>query len=856
MTTQFFAANETDLDNAIASISGGSDTQQFTSYTITLKASFQLTHALIVQLANGSSLTLTASIAQALDGGGGLLVVNGPTSLNFGDSLSYHGVIALSTGGSVALGNALAGGSVVSFTGPGATLSVVASGNYLTDVISGFANQDAISLASFDPANTHVTRAAHNLFTFTGRRPHNKFAIRSKPGFFCIRFFFSPDNNGGTRAELVANAAPVISQATDIAVAGDATGAPLPLSGFSNDALDGNDPIIYTDNGQTVPFEQNFAVGFHAVTATVTNRSGQTTLATFTATIVDTTGTVPINIGQRTSFALPGFNLANTHVTRGSNNLFTFTDGLSTTLVQFDAGQNLSTTGFTFTNQTAHLSFDAGPTIRETNLVVAGTPFGASVTFADHASDTLDGNLPINLTENGQTAFSGETFAPGTHRIDAMATNRSGQTTTISFTITVIDTTGQVVFDAGSATSLDLPTFNPAATHATRGANNLFTFTDGPHTALVQFDPGRNLSQTGFSFASDNSGGTAIQLLANTGPTISQPSNQTIEATGPSGAVVQFSVTAQDPLDGSDPVVYRENGQLVLPGDTFAIGVHPIVATTVDRSGFSASSAFSISVRDTSPPAISTTLRTGFDYVDNLTLPVLDLNASGRGGAIVFFSSIISAFDTVDGSVTLTFTQNGRPLSQTQYSATPYQSTFFPGDNVVVATATDSQGNSSRLTFDVRVSDTLTPFLTVPNLYVSTNGAASAIPNLPASVPDLVYGSAPVHLFSERKADCCGAASGTGPLRHFRPADQPCRRALVRPVRDFRIKKLERLFGATGRRICRSERGVRLSCDIGGRRLDQSSGRACDWRDAGPVFWNRRCRWQRLRRQTLRNRRR
>ena len=784
MTTEFFAANETDLDNAIASISGGSDTQQFTSYTITLTASFQLTHALILQLANGSSVTLTASSFQSLDGGGGLLVVNGPTSLSFGGSLSYHGVIALSTGGSVALGNALAGGSVVSFTGPGATLSVVASGNYLTDVISGFANQDAISLAGFDPATTHVTRGAHNLFAFTDGAHTTNLQFDPSQDFSSSGFSFSPDSNGNTRATLVTNAAPVISQTTDVAVAGDATGAPLPISGFSNDALDGNDPVIYTDNGQTVPFEQNFAVGFHTVTATVTNRSGQTTSATFTATIIDTTGTVPINIGQQTSLPLPGFNLANTHVTRGTNNLFTFTDGLSTTLVQFDAGQNLSTTGFRFVNQTAILDRDSGPTIQEKNLVVAGTSSGASVSFPGVASDILDGSLPINFTENGQTAFPGETFAPGTHRIDATATNRSGQTATTSFTISVIDTTGQIPFDAGSFDSLDLPTFNPATTHATRGANNLFTFTDGLHTALVQFDPARSLSQTGFSFASDSLGGTTIQLVANTGPTISRPADQIIEAAGPSGAAVQFSATTQDPVDGSDPLIYRENGRVISPGDTFAIGVHPIIVTTVDRSGFTASSAFSITVRDTTPPAISTSLRTGFDYTDNLSLPLVDVEATRRGGADITFSSIISAFDIVDGPVTLTFAQNGKSLSQTQYAVTPYGSTFYPGDNVVVATVTDSHGNSSTLTFDVRVSDYLTPFLTVPNLYVSTNGAGSAVPNLPASVPDLVYGSAPVTYYANGKQIAAGQSLAPG---HYGVFGEPINPAGVPSYDRFEI---------------------------------------------------------------------
>ena len=144
-----------------------------------------------------------------------------------------------------------------------------------------------------------------------------------------------------------------------------------------------------------------------------------------------------------------------------------------------------------------------------------------------------------------------------------------------------------------------------------------------------------------------------------------------MQATGPGGAVVTYSASATDIVDGSVPVDCTPAS-----GSTFPLGAHdgrlhaPRTATTTRR-----------------PPASTCSSRTRGAPV--LTVPAdFTVEADEPGGANVTYTA--SATDDVDGPVPVT--------------CTPPSGSFFPiRVNVVTCTATDSDGNTSTETFRIRV---------------------------------------------------------------------------------------------------------------------------------------------------------
>ncbi len=82
-------------------------------------------------------------------------------------------------------------------------------------------------------------------------------------------------------------------------------------------------------------------------------------------------------------------------------------------------------------------------------------------------------------------------------------------------------------------------------------------------------------------------------------PVLSLPADRTVEATSSAGAVVSFSVTAVDD-EGAPAAV----ALVPPPGSTFPLGTTTVTATATDVAGNTASGSFTVSVRDTTPPAI------------------------------------------------------------------------------------------------------------------------------------------------------------------------------------------------------------------------------------------------------------
>lgn len=85
-----------------------------------------------------------------------------------------------------------------------------------------------------------------------------------------------------------------------------------------------------------------------------------------------------------------------------------------------------------------------------------------------------------------------------------------------------------------------------------------------------------------------------------TPPVLTLPADITTEATSASGAVVHFTATAVDDVDGQVPVVYSQD-----PGTVFPLGTTTITVSATDGSNNVATGSFNVTVRDTTAPTIN-----------------------------------------------------------------------------------------------------------------------------------------------------------------------------------------------------------------------------------------------------------
>ncbi|WP_157502253.1 HYR domain-containing protein [Leucobacter celer] len=200
-----------------------------------------------------------------------------------------------------------------------------------------------------------------------------------------------------------------------------------------------------------------------------------------------------------------------------------------------------------------------------------------------------------------------------------------------------------------------------------------------------------------------------------TPPVVTVPGNVTREATGPGGAPVTYSgATATDDVDGSlTPLCSPASGA------TFPLGATTVTCSATDSAGNTGSNSFTVTVQDTTAPALS--------------LPSsITEEATGSGGATVNFSA--SATDTVDGAITPVCTVGPDTVASGD---------IFPlGTTTVSCTATDSEGNIGTGSFDITVEDTTAPVLDLPSsVSQEASDADGAVVTYTATAEDLVDGA-------------------------------------------------------------------------------------------------------------------
>ncbi len=201
-----------------------------------------------------------------------------------------------------------------------------------------------------------------------------------------------------------------------------------------------------------------------------------------------------------------------------------------------------------------------------------------------------------------------------------------------------------------------------------------------------------------------------VTVRDTTPPTITVPSGATAEATGPSGATVTYSTSAFDTVSGAlTPSCDKPSGS------SFALGQTTVTCTATDAAGRTASAAFAVTVKDTTPPVV-------------IVPGDVSAEATGSSGATVTYAGV-SASDAVSGALTPTCDRASG-------------STFPLGSTTVSCSASDGSGNKGSAGFTVTVKDTKPPTITVPSgITAEATGPSGASATYAVSATDTVSGS-------------------------------------------------------------------------------------------------------------------
>jgi HYR domain len=363
---------------------------------------------------------------------------------------------------------------------------------------------------------------------------------------------------------------------------------------------------------------------------------------------------------------------------------------------------------------------------------------GATVSYRARAQDpnvvTCDG--PGGGTAVGTLDVTA-TFPIGTTTVNCTATDTSGGLLASgSFHVTVVDEP-PVVTVPGDMTVHTTETGGTAVTYAASASDAV----DGPLTPTCSPASGSTFpigSTTVTCTANDSANNTTSQSFTvtvvlddTTPPVVTVPSDISVETENPSGAVVPFTASATDNIDGTlTPTCTPPSGT------TFSVGTTQVTCTATDSHGNPGSASFNVTVT-----LVDHTLPT-------ISVPAdISVQTSNPGGTAVTYT--VTATDNIDGALTP--------------SCAPQSGATFPvGTTTVNCTVTDSHGNQASSSFHVTVTfvDQTPPTLSnVPaNIQAEANSPGGSVVNFAApTATDNVDG--PI-----AAVNCAPASGSTFPL--------------------------------------------------------------------------------------------
>jgi hypothetical protein len=303
--------------------------------------------------------------------------------------------------------------------------------------------------------------------------------------------------------------------------------------------------------------------------------------------------------------------------------------------------------------------------VPEVVVAEADSPTGANVTYIAFATSLVDPSASLSCDHT-----SGSRFPLDTTVVHCTATDSFGSTSG-SFFVVVTDTVPPVLtVPSDISTASTVVSWTATAVDAIDGT---VPVTCDP-TSGSTFPIGVTVVTCSATDLRQNVSVATFKVFVLTPPTLTLPADITKEATGPSGATVTYTATADQ---GATPTCSPASGSV------FPLGVTTVQCSATSAGGTSTGS-FKVTVVDTTPPT--------------LVLPTpAPVEATGPTGAMVTF--VATATDIVDGSDPVVCL----PLSG---------STFALGTTLVQCSATDAHSNTAHGSFSVTVRDTTPPQVT------------------------------------------------------------------------------------------------------------------------------------------------
>lgn len=219
----------------------------------------------------------------------------------------------------------------------------------------------------------------------------------------------------------------------------------------------------------------------------------------------------------------------------------------------------------------------------------------AVVTYTASAHDAIDGSIAVTCAP-----ASGSTFQSGLTTVRCSATDSHANRAEGSFTVLrpeqppVITVPGDITVEAlgpgGAEVDFVVTSTNNGLVVCLPQSGSTFPL----GTTLV--------TCTATNTAGSDTGTFNVIITGDfdvTPPALILPSPIVAEATSADGAVVTYTVSAIDGVDGSVPVSCTP-----VSGSTFPLGVTAVECTASDASGNMATGSFTVTVRDTTAPII------------------------------------------------------------------------------------------------------------------------------------------------------------------------------------------------------------------------------------------------------------
>jgi hypothetical protein len=308
---------------------------------------------------------------------------------------------------------------------------------------------------------------------------------------------------------------------------------------------------------------------------------------------------------------------------------------------------------------------------------------GAQVSFTVTATDACDPEPAVTCNPP-----SGSFFAPGVTVVECEAMDASGNRSTCSFQVSVIDTTApEIRCPADRTVECESPKGTPVtfAVSAEDVCDDGVKVTCEPPSGSV-FPHGES---TVVCTATDSSGNSSrceftITVVDTTPPRLTCSSDAVrVECDDPRGAAIQYPDPVVHDACDPEPLVICEPP----PGTILPPGRHTIICTAMDGAGNEAICSFELEVVDTAAPEL-------------ICLPGIVRECTGPEGAAVDYSSP-AASDTCDPAPRL--------------ACLPPSGSVFPlGETLVICTADDASGNMVECAFPITVVDTTPPLIQCP----------------------------------------------------------------------------------------------------------------------------------------------